>query len=239
MAIKCGNTGRGGRHFHDTVQEVRACFNGTQVASQKAGTKAADALSPAQVNLVNILLRKLNLAYVGETPVEDLAKHGAGRYLIDDLKNCEVRQSRGMSFTPPEGTEVSSRPRTERQAEPQPGDYPVPEGLYATPSLTGNNDLDFWRVKHGRVKGRVFVNRVIGGHQDKNLPADSKARIKTERVAIVTQKTALAAILAFEGGPEKSHELAGTELKFCRECGIHLTDETSRALGIGPVCREK
>lgn len=113
----------------------------------------------------------------------------------------------------------------------------LPEGLYATPSLTGNNDLDFWRVKHGRKPWVTFVNRVVGGHQDVTIPSDSKARIQTERIGRVTQQAAEQAIRDF--GIEKSHELAGIELKFCRECGIHLTDEISRELGIGPVCRSK
>lgn len=112
----------------------------------------------------------------------------------------------------------------------------IPNGLYATPSITGNNDLDFWRIKNGRVPGVIFVNRVIGGHQDQTIPRDSKARIKTSRIPPVTQTEALKAIV--KAGVKESNELAGNELKFCRKCGIHLTDETSRALGIGPVCRD-
>jgi hypothetical protein len=116
--------------------------------------------------------------------------------------------------------------------------HDVPAGYYATPSITGNNDLDFWHVERpteGKWAGYTFVKRVIGGHSDLSLPRDSKKRVRSERIARVSQVAAMDAIIAF--GVEKSHELFGTELKFCRECGIHLTDELSRELGIGPVCR--
>lgn len=115
----------------------------------------------------------------------------------------------------------------------------IPVGYYATPSLTGNNDLDFWHVEKpesGQWQGWTFVKRVIGGRDDAQIPGDSKKKVKTERIREkVTQLRALEAIREF--GPEKSAELFGTELKYCRICGIHLTDEISRSLGIGPVCR--
>jgi len=116
----------------------------------------------------------------------------------------------------------------------------IPAGYYATPSLTGNNDLDFWRVEkptEGHWAGYTFAKRVIGGRDDAVIPRDSKRRVKTQRTDKVTQAAAFAAILKY--GIKKSNELFGKELKYCRECGIHLTDELSRSLGIGPVCRGK
>src|SRR6266568_8304759 len=74
----------------------------------------------------------------------------------------------------------------------------IPAGFYATPSLTGNNDLDFWRVEKGkgRWEGYTFIKRVIGGHDDASIPRDSKRRVKTEKVPEkITQAKAFAAIL--------------------------------------------
>lgn len=153
-----------------------------------------------------------------------------GRRMAINCRNCQA----GSHETVAQVQECYNVPSGVRRVIAQ---ERLPEGLYATPSLTGNNDLDFWRVKWGRNPGITFVNRVVGGQQDKIIPRDSKARIKTERVPRVTQQEAEKAIRAY--GIEKSHELAGKELKFCRECGVHLTDETSRELGIGPVCRSK
>ena len=121
----------------------------------------------------------------------------------------------------------------------EPGDD-IPAGYYATPSLTGNNDLDFWKVEKG--KGRwadyTFISRVIGGRDDADIPRDSKKRVQVEWMRDrVTQAKALRAILDY--GVVESNERFGVELKYCRECGIHLTDELSRDLGIGPVCRGK
>ncbi len=48
----------------------------------------------------------------------------------------------------------------------------VPGGYYATPSRTGNNDLDFWRVDkpmEGRWVGYTFVKRVINGNADQSV----------------------------------------------------------------------
>lgn len=120
-----------------------------------------------------------------------------------------------------------------------PGDD-IPEGYYATPSLTGNNDLDFWHIEKGtgRWKGYTFVKRVIGGRDDASVPRDSKKKVKTERINNkVTQFAVMQAIRDF--GIKKSKELFGTELKYCRECGVHLTNERSRLLGIGPDCENK
>jgi hypothetical protein len=103
----------------------------------------------------------------------------------------------------------------------------VPEGRYATPSLTGNNDYDFWKVDkptEGRWAGYTFLNRVIGGKPD--VPVRGAQKIK-----------AFAAILDF--GIEKAKVTFGQELGQCYECGRHLTDKTSRILGIGPDCLAK
>jgi hypothetical protein len=101
----------------------------------------------------------------------------------------------------------------------------VPAGHYAVPSLTGNNDLDFFRVDRpteGKWAGRTFVNRVIGGRPSVAVPG-------------VTARQALEAIR--DAGPEEAKKKYGQEIGRCGECNRHLTDELSRSLGIGPVCR--
>src|SRR5215467_355741 len=138
MAIKCGR----GNHYHDSVAEVRNCYNGGEAVSTPSTVPARDRLSQKQVNMVGLLMRKLNLVWVGETPVEELAKWGAGRELIDSLKEAEIKQARGLSWSTPKGTENDSKPKaesTERKPFPQ-----ISQGYYATSSATGNSDLDFW-----------------------------------------------------------------------------------------------
>ena len=106
--------------------------------------------------------------------------------------------------------------------------YPdVPAGHYATPSRTGTNDLDFWRVDRpteGRWAGYTFVKRVIGGHPDHSVRG-TEARL------------ALQAIL--NAGIKDSAQLYGQTIGRCSRCNRHLTDETSRQYGMGPECRSR
>lgn len=118
----------------------------------------------------------------------------------------------------------TSSPAQPATAQPLPD---VPEGHYAVASRTGNNDLDFFRVDRpteGRWTGRTFVKRVIGGKPD-------------HPVRGAETRLALEAIVA--AGVEASAVLYGQEIGRCYRCNRHLTDETSRALGIGPDCRSK
>lgn len=100
----------------------------------------------------------------------------------------------------------------------------VPEGRYATPSRTGNNDLDFWKVEQGegRWAGFTFVRRIIGG-------SDGAQRIhRTE------QRLALEAIERY--GVEAAGMLYAEESSRCRRCGRVLTVDVSRHQGYGPEC---
>jgi hypothetical protein len=101
----------------------------------------------------------------------------------------------------------------------------VPDGHYAIVSLTGNNDLDFFRVKagKGRWEGRTFVDRVIGGHPETPVRG-------------AEAKKALAAIES--ATPAAAATLYGQQIGRCSRCNRHLTDEISREFGMGPDCRE-
>jgi hypothetical protein len=108
----------------------------------------------------------------------------------------------------------------------------VPDGWYATPSRTGMNDLDFWRVKveeEGHWKGFSFVRRALGGPTDKKM--------RTEKVTSTEQRMALLAI--HEYGMAESQELFSTSIDRCRKCSTLLTDKASRDARMGPDCRAK
>jgi hypothetical protein len=98
-------------------------------------------------------------------------------------------------------------------------------GRYALPNLKGTNDLDFFIV---RIKGGAKqLLRTIGGHADQTMThAETKAH--AERLASLTPQQA-----------REAQALYGRELGVCGACGRHLTDETSRALGLGPECASK
>lgn len=102
----------------------------------------------------------------------------------------------------------------------------VPSGHYAIES-TGDNDLAFYRVDRpttGQYAGRTFVKLVVGGHPDSNV-----------------RYAAIPGILAriTEAGIAESAARYGQEIGRCCRCNRHLTDEDSRAKGIGPECEKK
>lgn len=98
----------------------------------------------------------------------------------------------------------------------------LPEGFYAVPSATGNNDLDFYRIKYGRKPGVIFVNRYIGGQGSVHISYGEQVSASA-RIA--------------EYGPDKAGNLFADELAHCRDCGLPLTDDESRAARRGPICR--
>lgn len=97
----------------------------------------------------------------------------------------------------------------------------VKAGHYALPS-SGSNDLVFYRVDRpteGRWAGRTFVKMVVGGKPDSNVP-----------------RNAVAGILARIAADPDAGPRYGREIGRCCVCNRTLTDEPSRAAGIGPVC---
>lgn len=103
----------------------------------------------------------------------------------------------------------------------------IPAGFYATPSRTGNNDLDFWKVTEGRKPGIRFVKRVLGGGTE-----------KYPKLVEVSRTEGFAALKAIvKTGIGKAAEEYADNEKRCMKCGIHLTDDASRAARMGPVCR--
>lgn len=77
------------------------------------------------------------------------------------------------------------------------------------------------RPTEGRWAGYLFVKRVIGGHPDTPIRGAEQAE-------------ALARIEA--AGPAEARQRYGQEIGRCGVCNRRLTDDLSRARGIGPDC---
>ena len=98
----------------------------------------------------------------------------------------------------------------------------VADGRYA---IVMADKLRFFRVNtptEGRWAKFTFVNEIFGGGN---------------KVAI-RDKALRHAVLAGIADDEGALARFGQELGICGNCGRDLTDEESRALGIGPVCRQ-
>lgn len=231
-SIKCGNC----QKLHESVQDVRACYAGENVDALTE-PKATD----KQVRFIEKLQAERGLPLIDDKnrPTKNQASA-----LITELlampKPKIVPQTK-LSSTGLPASESEPQPFSPSATPSKSEDWrqaAIPTGYYATPSLTGNQDYDFWKVDsptEGKWAGYTFVKRVIGGHDDQDIPRDSKKKVSSERVIKATQREAIAAIMLM--GVEESGVLFSTELKYCRRCGIHLTDETSRAIGMGPTCR--
>ncbi len=103
----------------------------------------------------------------------------------------------------------------------------VPAGRYAvaTTSADAVNGLAFYRVDRpteGRWAGCVFVKLVTG---------DDEQRLSRGSSAAVLRSIA-------EVGAEAASAAYGREIGACGVCGRTLTNDASRARGIGPVCAE-
>lgn len=101
----------------------------------------------------------------------------------------------------------------------------VPEGRYA---IKGEDHVvRFYKVDRpteGRWAGYVFV-KIQASDELHNLRSKASREDVLRRIA--------------EAGVEESMRLYGLELGKCGHCGRTLTDEESRAYGIGPKCRAK
>lgn len=112
-------------------------------------------------------------------------------------------------------------------AAPASADVEVPAGRYAVDTNDGAvNTLAFYKVDRpteGRWAGYVFV---------KLMQSDAEQRLSREASAAILAKIA-------EAGPAEASARYGHEIGECGVCGRTLTNDESRAYGIGPDCRKK
>lgn len=245
-------------HHHATVAEARTCESqrraGTVITKpepqaakplyltrlERAHTKAtpvakassqqpAWATSPAHPNRVKYANDLLGKRETGSLPVNllEVAMHlmegkpvSAGEIgpLIDALRDC-----------PRKGT-ATPAPVAQAEAEPAKATGPTlrdlaeplaDKGYYALRDQENPGKIHYYRIT--RRKGYVKVQEQAS---DELWPVD--------------YRRALAVVKALlDSGVEAAQHLYADTLEKCYRCGRTLTDETSRALRIGPECRKK
>lgn len=123
------------------------------------------------------------------------------------------------------------RLRAERPTQPNAAGSgaDIPEGRYAVTGSDG--ETDFFLVQkpeRGRWAGYTFVKKLIAcggfGNEFRKVRVNRETREKVLRQ--INQAGVREAMLRF-----------GREVGACGHCGRNLTNDESRALGIGPVCR--
>lgn len=128
------------------------------------------------------------------------------------------------------GVEVCKQLRAEQAAAPVAPAAPLAEVVAGYYALDGSehatNTAVFYAVDRpteGKYAGRTFVKQIIGGSRG-------------DRVGRAQVPAVLARILAV--GIAESQARYGREIGRCGVCNRTLTDDESRRLGIGPVCRK-
>jgi hypothetical protein len=137
---------------------------------------------------------------------------------LEDADFTQVRKSRASDIIS-KLTELPWRPREKNNSLfKEMWDIGVATGRYAIPGDDGA--LRFYSVKRDEERVAVWVDV---------WASDARYPIR----AIPQRVEILKAIAADpDAGPR-----FGREIGRCYVCGRTLTDETSRALGIGPICR--
>ena len=168
-------------------------------------------LSDAQLYYINALLDERVIDPKFGLGIEEIRK-GAERLSVGDASRWINR--------------LKQLPK--RKPQPvSPGERNMPDvrqGRYAIRNKQG--DVKFYRVDRpteGRWEGHTFLSAQAS---DALYPVKSLAN-----------KRAILRLIAKD--PIAAFALYGQELGVCGVCGATLTNEDSRRIGIGPVCRRK
>lgn len=219
MAFKCPYC----EGKHDTVSEARQCFSNNGTVTTKKRPEIFTNLSDGQQSYLGDLLGQFYLTLDGEVTVQTIG-YVDGKRILDGLIDARRLKTMDRPFSFPPGVSMMPHPPKAKERTPTRPPLPdVPDGRYAIPDETGNNDLRFYRVKHGKKAGQIFVDEIIGGHVD-------------QAVSYKASRPILQAILDL--GPDVAGILYSQETKDCYNCGIHLTKMASRELCLGPDCAD-
>ena len=146
----------------------------------------------------------------------DLADRAMERYsaLVEAHQLTKAKASEIITW-------AQDQPKAARQQAQAPTQqHDVPAGRYAVDTEEGH--LAFYRVDRpteGKWAGYTFV---------KVQASDELHRVRGQAAKAVLAKIAV--------DPQAAMLRYGQEIGECGHCGRTLTDETSRARGIGPVC---
>lgn len=103
----------------------------------------------------------------------------------------------------------------------------LPAGCYALEDPDHDGTVRFYDVSYGKPGGRwegyTFVTHHVG-------PAEYPVRNRESRNAILSR---------ISKNPAEAMARYGHAIGKCGKCGLRLTNDESRARGIGPICADK
>lgn len=173
---------------------------------------------PLDRRVAEILTRKSRLI---ETTVT------AATERTGDRTGAEVDRLRSLAAEP------APAQQSERETEKTIDLGDLPPGRYALETADGGTS--FWaidRPKRGKWAGWTFARQQIGPSMD------HRAMVRPDGTMRGHPAT-LAALRAILRDPEMAMRRYGIELGVCGACKLPLTNDESRRIGIGPICRKK
>ena len=212
------HTARFLRTFHDAnganngrVAEEIDLLNEVPVEAPKG-----DARSPRQTELMDSLIAQI-------TDLDEELGRAAGEWTVKATAHGgywtpgrEGTASAWISKMIAKVAELKAAAKVAAPAAP----VIVEDGRYA---VEEDGVLRFFKVKNGRRPGFVFL--------------DIQASDEWHKISNVTRIRKIVALIAED--PKAAMVRYGHELGECGRCGRTLTDEASRAAGIGPICIDK
>lgn len=167
--------------------------------------------------------------FVEDQPLSRLESAMLNKPRFSDMTDRQLRQARVEAEVKGDGTIADRITRTivDRKSRPNRVDPAlearVPAGRYAVDTPNGVRFYHVDKPSKGNWKGWTFVK--------------IQASDDLHPVRSVAQRTGVLESIAAD--PRAASERYGRELGVCGVCGRTLTDEASRARGIGPICESK
>lgn len=226
------------QRMHAQMERDRVTCDGSRLANPGTGT--VKLAHDGQKGLVYVLLKKLR-THNPDVEVQARAWFEAHKDdissvaisdVIDRLRGHLANPARQQPFTPRPPVDFTAPTPSTAWAEwrtlaAQLVTFGGAHGSrFAIDTEDGAvNTVAFWWIVPGR-DGRYWLRQMIGGHNE-------AVRVQMAPEAMVTiAKKIIAA------GPKEAMLRYGRELGRCGHCFRTLTNDESRALGIGPVCRK-
>jgi hypothetical protein len=211
--IRCANHST--LTYHRTVAEVKDCFAGRTIR-------------PIDSEAIEAEREERHVVRVFDEPTDKQVAFILRLLQERNLDHGEAAERRIRSHTRLAASEMINRLKaieipSGRPAAAKPISVDVESGRYA---LRADGIVKFYKVDkvtEGKWAGRTFIKAQAS---DEMYPI----RSSVERNRLLSE---------IAKDPKAAMILYGTELGACGHCGRTLTDEDSRARGIGPICAAK
>lgn len=228
MSVKCGNC----KGTHETSNDVRGCYAQKSVADQArwANENFSDDWhrergldKPSRDPFAREMAKRVSAEFHGHGVRDNTATDNQRKYIAD------LRAQKGLGPLDFLGTRHEASAEIDRLKSLPDTDKAKRAGLYPTPLVsdgryaivTPEGVTKFYKVKNGYK--RVWVDVQASDTWYPIKAPNAKRGVLTD----------------IARNPKAAMLLYGQEIGSCGHCGRTLTDEESRAYGVGPICRSK